>query len=89
LQECLLTDRPIALLYDSGNVKFSEDARALLSRRVMLCSNPDDFRKTIQALVQDMEDDQQRSRNRDFLNRYCMMNDTLENLKQFSALFMH
>ncbi len=83
LQECLATDKPIALLYNKSAVKFESRAYDLLSRRVRMTSDSDEFPEIIRLLINDTKYGSNMTENNEFRDRYCLMNNTEENLKMF------
>ncbi|MGO9013560.1 MAG: hypothetical protein ACLQF0_01145 [Dissulfurispiraceae bacterium] len=83
LLECLLTDRPIALLYDGEDVKFAPDAHELLSRRVRMSSNPGEFPETIRALTNDIKYGSSMTEHTEFRDAYCLVENTADRLKNF------
>lgn len=87
LQECLLADKPIALLYDEGNVRFEPDALKALARRVRMCSDPSSFRDTVTALMNDIKTGTAMTREREFQARYCLTDNVSENIKEFYEEF--
>ena len=83
LLECLLTDRPIALLYDGEDIEFAPKARELLSRRVRMSSNPEEFPETIRALTNDIKYGSEMTKNNEFRDVYCLIENTANRLKNF------
>lgn len=83
LQECLITDKPVALLYDRANVEFDPDALASLNKRVRMSSDPDEFMSVIEQLIKDVRQGTGMSENREFLEKYCLMNNAAGNLREF------
>ncbi len=70
LQECLLTDKPIALLLDGNQVRLEAAALELLRRRVRIAFDAADFPMTLAALQADVQNGNPMTKNRDFLRRY-------------------
>ncbi len=87
LQECLLTDKPVALFYDNNNVKFESEALELLRRRVRVSFNPDEFHETISLLIEDVKNGTAMAKDKLFLNDYCSIKDAEKNLKSFFVNF--
>lgn len=83
IQECLLTDKPIALLHIPDNVEFDQNALESLSLRVRVSSDHDKFYKVIEALIDDVKHGTKMTENSEFRDRYCLMNNTESNLKIF------
>lgn len=83
LQECLLTDKPIALLCSQGNVQFDQNALKSLSQRVRTSSNPSEFYDVIKALTCDALAGSRIQENNDFLNKYCLMEKSSAILETF------
>jgi len=71
LQECLLTDKPIALLLDSEHVRFEPKALELLLRRVRIALHEADYPKVLKELMRDVESGSSMTLNKDFLETYC------------------
>jgi len=89
LQECLLTDKPIALLYDSGCVKFEDNALKSLSKRVRISSNPEQFYEVINSLIGDVKYGTEMTRQDEFLKNYCLMENTSGNLENFFSRLLN
>jgi len=70
LQECLLTDKPIALLLDGNQVRLEAAALELLRRRIRIAFDVADFPMTLAALQADVQNGNPMTKNRDFLRRY-------------------
>lgn len=83
LQECLLTNKPIALLCNKDTVKFEPSALALLKRRVRLCCKPENFYETIRFLIKDIEYGTEMVNEKEFQNNYCLSDNVSENLRFF------
>jgi len=83
IQECLLTDKPIALLHNPDNVKFDQNALESLSLRVRVSSDHDKFYKVIESLIDDVKHGTKMTENSEFRDRYCLMNNTEDSLKIF------
>lgn len=83
LQECLLTDKPIGLLYDSSAVKFEGNALQLLNYRVRTSSVPEQFNEVIKSLIEDIMCGSEMINENTFRDNYCLMENTAENLKIF------
>lgn len=82
LQECLLTDKPVALLYSQDNVKFDPEALESLSKEIRISSNPNEFSEVIKALIEDAKCGTVRQDD-DFLKKYCLTEKTADNLRIF------
>lgn len=83
LQECLLTDKPIALLLNGTNVRFDGCALELLERRVRVASEYDEFPSVLEALIEDVRQGNPMTKNKDFLMNYCLMENSRENVDNF------
>lgn len=83
IQECLLTDKPIALLHNPDNVEFDQNALESLSLRVRVSSDHDKFYKVIESLIDDVKHGTKMTENSEFRDRYCLMNNTEDSLKIF------
>lgn len=86
LQECLLTDKPIAILYNDESVKFEASARELLMKRVRMNSNPAEFFQIIAALLDDIKNCPEMTKNNEFRDSYCLMQDTSKRADFFQGL---
>ena len=83
LQECLLTDKPIALLFNQTSVMFDDRALELLKRRVRVTSEYDEFPNVLEALIGDVRQGNPMTMNNDFLMNYCLMVNSRENVDNF------
>ena len=83
LQECLLTDKPIALLFNKTSVMFDDRAFELLNRRVRVSSEYDEFPRVLGALIDDVRLGNSMTKNNDFLMDYCLMENSRENVDNF------
>ena len=83
IQECLLTDKPIALLHNPDNVEFDQNALESLNLRVRVSSDHDKFYKVIESLIDDVKHGTKMTENSEFRDRYCLMNNTEDSLKIF------
>ena len=88
LQECLLTDKPIALLYNPDCIKFESNALKSLSERVRISSNPDEFHEVISSLIKDVKSGTRMTGEHEFLKDYCLMDNTSKNLENFFNKFL-
>jgi len=80
LQECLLTDKPIALLFNKASVMFDDRALELLKRRVRVASEYGEFPVVLEALIEDVRRGNPMTKNNDFLMNYCIMEKSRENV---------
>jgi hypothetical protein len=85
LQECLMTDRPVALLYDRLGCDFDPVSLKSLQRRVRVCSEPEKFNETIDKILRDVQREDDMQKDSDFVNRFCMLPDTDRRLRDFFA----
>jgi len=83
LQEVLLTDRPVAVLYNEGTVHFEEKALDFLRKRIRINSDKSLFQKEIEALLGDIENGSQMTSDTEFIDRYCIRPDVNERLESF------
>lgn len=81
LQECLLTDKPIALLHDADAVRFGPDALNMLKKRIRVSSEPHSFVKVLQELIKDCEEGSAMAGDCEFLNNFCVMKDSEKSLR--------
>lgn len=54
LGECLLVEKPIALLYDPTGLRFDRTALESLSQRIRICHRSDEIKATIEMLIGDI-----------------------------------
>jgi hypothetical protein len=87
LQECLLTDKPVALLYDKNNVKFESEALELLQRRVHTRFNHDEFYEAISLLIEDVKNGTTMVKDKAFFYDFCSKKDAEKNLNSFFINF--
>lgn len=83
LQECLLTGKPVALLYNKGAVEFEPQASVALGRRVRMSAEPDEFADVIGRLIEDAKHGTAMTDEKDFLEQYCFMEDAGGNFRRF------
>jgi len=86
LQECLLTKKPIALLYNaynSENVSFDENALEMLRKRIRISGQQSEFTHILRSFVDDVKSGALNLNNEEFLQNYCIMKDSDTRLKNF------
>lgn len=89
LQECLLTDKPIALFFNKTAVRFDDHAFDLLKRRVRVAFEYDEIHGILEELLEDVEKGNPMTKNKDFLMKYCLMENARENVHLFLSNFLH
>jgi hypothetical protein len=89
LQECLLTDRPIALLYSKEFARFEENAFESLKKRIRISSEPGRFYDTLDSLIGDVKHGNRMTMDNDFLQNYCLMNNPSQNVQRFFSSLLH
>ena len=89
LQECLLTDKPIALLFNKTGVRFDDHALDLLKRRVRVASEYDEIHGVLEALIEDADNGHPMTKNKDFLMNYCLIEKSMENVDNFFRSFLY
>ncbi len=75
LQECLLTDKPLALLLNGDYVKFEPRALELLKKRAHVAFDYAEFPEVLRRILRDLEEGTSMTENRDFLMAYCRPED--------------
>jgi len=86
LQECLLTKKPIALLYNaycSENVCFDKNALEMLRKRIRISGQQSEFTYILRSFVDDVKSGVLSLNNEEFLQNYCIMEDSDTRLKNF------
>lgn len=84
LQECLLTDKPVALLNATSDLKFEEsEAKEQLSKRVRICTNYDQYAETVKQLILEMDNPSPPKKDTRFFENYCTMDHCQEKLELF------
>lgn len=83
LQECLLTNKPIALLYNESGIKFEDKALKLLTKRVRISSNYAQFYEVVNSLIEDIKFGTRMTDENEFLENYCLMKDAHRNIENF------
>jgi hypothetical protein len=83
LQECLLTNKPIALLFNKTSVIFDNYAFELLKRRVRVVSEYEEFTRVLESLIEDVRLGNPMTENKDFLMNYCLMENSKGNIDNF------
>lgn len=83
LQECLLTVKPIAILCDIAGIDFEPKALLLLQKRVRFSSNPNEFYSVIKSLIEDIKYGSIMTKEKEFINNYCIMPNIDSALKCF------
>lgn len=83
LQECLVTNKPIGLLYNENAVKFAPEALKSLSQRVRISSNHEGFHEVIRLIINDIKNGSKMTEDNEFRDRYCLMDNVEENLGIF------
>jgi len=71
LQECLQTDKPIALILNSDYVKFEPRALELLKKRAYVTFDYDEFSEVLKMIHRDLKNGNPMVKNREFLIAYC------------------
>jgi hypothetical protein len=72
LLECLMTDKPIAVLYRNELIRFEEDALNMLSKRIKISDNYDEYSKIISELIIDSKSNVKYDVINDFTSNYCV-----------------
>lgn len=83
LLECLLTDKPLAILFDRGDVVFEDRAFELLSRRARMCSNKEEFSEIMKFILKDIAEGSQMTQEKGFLQRYCLASGSEQRVLEF------
>lgn len=83
LQECIITDKPIALFYDADCVDFENNALNLLNKRVRISKDTSQFYGIVRSLIDDVAHGTDMTKNDEFLNNYCSLPDTRSRLNDF------
>jgi len=89
LQECLLTDRPIALLYNKEFARFEDEAFESLKKRIRVSSEQEGFYDTLNYLIDDVKHGNKMTINNDFVQNYCLMDNPLQNIQEFLNSSLH
>lgn len=83
LMECLLTDRPIALLYSETDCLVYGSALDLLKKRLYVSADAAMFPQALENLVRDCRLGNPMVHNTEFLEKYCVQSDTPAKVKAF------
>ena len=83
LQECMLSEKPIVLFHSQADIKFEPDALVLLEKRARVVSREDELAAAVRSLIEDVKSGNAMTRNKEFTNRYCVMEKTGKNVEQF------
>lgn len=89
LQECLLTDRPIALLYNKEFARFEDKAFESLKKRIRVSSEPEGYYDTLNYLIDDVKHGNKMTINNDFVQNYCLMDNPSHNIQEFLNSSLH
>ncbi|MBF0231423.1 MAG: hypothetical protein HQK65_00095 [Desulfamplus sp.] len=82
-QECVLTDVPIALLYNPVALKIEPTAIESIKCRARVSEKSNEFSEIIKNLIQDTKTGNPMVHNQDFLKQYVLMDNTLDKIKNF------
>lgn len=83
LLECLMTNKPIALLYNPEGVEFETGAEQLLKKRIRMSSSPGEYGSMVRAIISDIKHGSKMTKEREFVDNYCLMENTENRLREF------
>ena len=85
LLECVLTNKPIAMLYNTETMAFKKEGLENLRKRVYMTENPLKFKAMINQLIQATKNGETDARDTTFVENYCVVDHTEVNIKGLIA----
>lgn len=87
--ECLLTGKPVALLYEEQRCQLLEDAKRDIGESGYISSDPERFSGILELMASDCLEGRRKDIENRFLTRYCFQDDTEIKVVRALESFLH